>query len=830
MAAGEVADGAEFLMPSPLAFGVTWDLWTAFDSWWSQGEKPKRKGRSELRKDRRAWKLLQGNEGASHLASMDFGWIPSSTGSGSVPPSLSSALHFLLFATTGTVNNNSNNGTVRVERMQGYVELRHRRAVERAATSQHNGPIRSGLSLNALLHVGSLHRLHVPMETYAAQKNATALSNDPLANPSDDHARDNEIAAQKTEFLRRLVHRHLRPRWEQVGAIIDWETFCIPCFGFTNEVMHYIAPLEQQGVLVRSSNAKDSCFCPGMPTSFEQSLHRAVEGASIRELGEWTKDVRVPFIGGLRVEDGGENRGRPLARVRILHKDPGSYPTRWGGRQKSPVPRDTPREIWIGRSMYEFNKLPAHWLAHQEEIDELWVPSEYVRWVFLDNGFMSGREAHVVVIPEPIDVWAYDPLNAGPQLALPLVHVASTSSGSSSSWPPEYNWAHASNVKLAASDLLPSGSNVNRGGRGPHEELRQYYKFFSVFKWEERKGWEVLLRAYFAEFAAITPTTTTTVAPDGAADSVREGGEGNEGNHKDAAASPAPVSLYLATYIYGENGRHPDRILDRIADFAKAEFPHLSWPVDFPHVQIISEEIDERNMIRLYGSVDAFVLPTRGEGWGLPVIQAMSMALPTLVTDWSGVQDFASDENSFLIPVENVSAVPGDAGYGAAEAGKVWGNPSTEVLRRHMRFVATHPEEGKKIGRRARGDIVRRFSDEVVAEIVKRRIRTLLAELDAAEEQNLPPHGDDNNKNPVNDLHRQAQRYVRANTDDEDDEKEVRVGMEGKFDDNHNEDDSADDDDRHGAGDARVVGEDAISSKLKEAMEGALRLSDHLVL
>lgn len=32
-------------------------------------------------------------------------------------------------------------------------------------------------------------------------------------------------------------------------------------------------------------------------------------------------------------------------------------------------------------------------------------------------------------------------------------------------------------------------------------------------------------------------------------------------------------------------------------------------------------------MPQLYKACDAFVLPTRGEGWGLPVMEAMSMAM-----------------------------------------------------------------------------------------------------------------------------------------------------------------------------------------------------------
>ncbi len=33
-------------------------------------------------------------------------------------------------------------------------------------------------------------------------------------------------------------------------------------------------------------------------------------------------------------------------------------------------------------------------------------------------------------------------------------------------------------------------------------------------------------------------------------------------------------------------------------------------------------------MPRLYAAVDAFVLPTRGEGFGMPIMEAMSMVRP----------------------------------------------------------------------------------------------------------------------------------------------------------------------------------------------------------
>jgi len=38
-----------------------------------------------------------------------------------------------------------------------------------------------------------------------------------------------------------------------------------------------------------------------------------------------------------------------------------------------------------------------------------------------------------------------------------------------------------------------------------------------------------------------------------------------------------------------------------------------------------SDSLSRADIRDLLGSVDAFVLPTRGEGWGLPIAEAMAM-------------------------------------------------------------------------------------------------------------------------------------------------------------------------------------------------------------
>ncbi len=56
-------------------------------------------------------------------------------------------------------------------------------------------------------------------------------------------------------------------------------------------------------------------------------------------------------------------------------------------------------------------------------------------------------------------------------------------------------------------------------------------------------------------------------------------------------------------------------------------------------------------MPRIFASADAFVLPSRGEGWGLPLMEAMSMGLPTIATAFGGNLDFMNGTNSYLVKV-----------------------------------------------------------------------------------------------------------------------------------------------------------------------------------
>eukprot|EP00658_Telonema_sp_P-2_P030877 TRINITY_DN23239_c0_g1_i1.p1 TRINITY_DN23239_c0_g1~~TRINITY_DN23239_c0_g1_i1.p1 ORF type:complete len:257 (+),score=39.82 TRINITY_DN23239_c0_g1_i1:589-1359(+) len=220
----------------------------------------------------------------------------------------------------------------------------------------------------------------------------------------------------------------------------------------------------------------------------------------------------------------------------VVHRSPEQY-----AHHRLPVALWDPPAYLIGRSMYETSSLPQQWAAAAaEHADEVWVPSEFNRRSFIRAGFEAAK---MRVLHEPIDTRHFSP---------------------------------GSHQQKHLSELAPDR-----------------FKFLSVFKWEDRKGWDELLRGYLTEFV------------------------GSE-----------DVSLLLRCSVDEQNRHQLDRSIDSIAFQAGLSRDELPQILLLPH----REPADQ--LPGLYAAVDALVLPSHGEGWGLPIVEAMAMGLGVMTTNW----------------------------------------------------------------------------------------------------------------------------------------------------------------------------------------------------
>ena len=289
----------------------------------------------------------------------------------------------------------------------------------------------------------------------------------------------------------------------------------------------------------------------------------------------------------------------------------------------------------VARAMSEADLTADKAQCLRVRADEVWVPTAWHVDRFVAAGVPRSR---IRVIPEPVDTEFFSPSH--------LLPPAPTS--------------------LPASLL---------GSARP-------FTFFSVFKWELRKGWDLLLHAYWTEFGApsIRPTRG--------------------------------VKLVLKTYLPSwEPGPALPQQLER---FARRYF---GTPLSsLPPVELVEADVSRAGLRALYAKSDAFVLPTRGEGWGLPIAEAMAMGLPAIATNFSGPSAFLTAQNAHPLRVAT------HLSDGSAE-------PSVADLRAAMRVCVQEAgtEAGKKRAEQARTDVQTKFSRAAVADLVLERLETLAA-------------------------------------------------------------------------------------------------------
>lgn len=191
---------------------------------------------------------------------------------------------------------------------------------------------------------------------------------------------------------------------------------------------------------------------------------------------------------------------------------------------------------------------------------------------------------------------------------------------------PVFYIPHCLDMSLYHSDIKP---------------MYEYDKFSFLFlgTWKKRKGYEQLIEAFLSEFS-------------------------NKDN----------VQLVIKTDKTSQAEQY-------VANIKKGLGNKGFSPVLFE-----SKVFNEQDISNFIKSFNCLIIPTSGEGYGLPGLQAMSLKVPVIITNFSGCQDYANEQTATLLEPEgfvfnnSMDSIP-------QFANKKWAFLSVKQIREKMRYV-----------------------------------------------------------------------------------------------------------------------------------------------
>jgi len=146
-----------------------------------------------------------------------------------------------------------------------------------------------------------------------------------------------------------------------------------------------------------------------------------------------------------------------------------------------------------------------------------------------------------------------------------------------------------------------------------------------------------------------------------------------------------------------------------------------------PRIRIISDRLADPDMARLYNSADAFVFPSKAEGFGLPCIEAIACGLPMIATDYSGQSTILKNIQGLFAPVDYRLAPIDDIDYRTfygrdydGEDFGQWAQPSIQSLRHAMRTIYQEHAAWRERGLQASNIIRSRLSwDQIGTKVLR---------------------------------------------------------------------------------------------------------------
>lgn len=223
-------------------------------------------------------------------------------------------------------------------------------------------------------------------------------------------------------------------------------------------------------------------------------------------------------------------------------------------------------------------------------------------------------------------------------------------------------------------------------------EIPEYegYLFYSIFEWTDRKNPLALVNAFLQEFG------------------------------KDEK-----VGLLIKTYFRNFNLSNK-RMIRNAIEGIRAKLSDDQNKNLFIYLDLM----DRQQIMRLHVTGDCYVSAHRGEGWGVPQVEAMLAGKPIISTGYGGVHEYLHDgEDALLLKYKMVPLKGMSHSAHFYTNDQKWADVDMMELRAAMRYAFANRSEMAVKAARGQELVMQQFNLERVGNLMAERLKEIEAKL-----------------------------------------------------------------------------------------------------
>lgn len=210
--------------------------------------------------------------------------------------------------------------------------------------------------------------------------------------------------------------------------------------------------------------------------------------------------------------------------------------------------------------------------------------------------------------------------------------------------------------------------------------------FYSIFEWTDRKNPAGLLQAYWEEFQ-----------------------------------DDENVALIIKTYFNGF-GLGSRRMIRQQVEHLKSR----SGLSKFPPVFLYLDLMDRAEIERLHATGHVYVSAHRGEGWGVPQVEAALSGNAMIATGYGGCHEYFTDgSNAVIIPFDMTRLKGMEHSSQWYTSDQHWAEPDMDAFRAALRDSYENPQKMQKIGKKAQNFVKKTFNFGTVGKMLADRLKEI---------------------------------------------------------------------------------------------------------